>query len=208
MAIIYIMFIIMEVQVMKNKKKLIGSLVISVTFIVFLAVGYYISKPAKNINDKEMFTESAVNTTSETKKINVYVNGEVKKPGVYELESGSRIEDAIKISGGFTETADKTRLNLAKKLRDEDYIFIDTINLRNSNASGSSSSGTGENKVNINTASKEELMTVPGIGEVTAGNIIAYREKNGDFSTIEDLKKVGRIGDKTLEKFKDKIEVR
>lgn len=188
----------------KNKKKLIGSLIILLIFIIFLAVGKYISKPAKNITEKDIFTESAV-STNETKKITVYVNGEVKKPGVYVLDSGSRIGDAVNISGGFTELADTARINLAKKLRDEDYIFIDSKSEKNSSTS---SGNTSEGKVNINTATKEELMTVPGIGEVTAQNIIAYREKNGDFSTLEDLKKVGRIGDKTLEKFKDKIEVR
>lgn len=193
---------------MKNKKKIIGSLIILFIFIIFLAVGSYISKPAKNISEKDIFTDTTANTNNEIKKITVYVNGEVKNPGVYILESSSRVEDAIKLAGGFTDLADKARLNLAKKLRDEDYIYIDAKVDKKSGSSTGTAGGIEEGKVNINTATKEELMTVPGIGEVTAQNIIAYREKNGDFSTLEDLKKVGRIGDKTLEKFKEKIEVR
>jgi len=193
---------------MKNKKKIIGSLIILFIFIIFLAVGSYISKPAKNISEKDIFTDTTANTNNEIKKITVYVNGEVKNPGVYILESSSRVEDAIKLAGGFTDLADKARLNLAKKLRDEDYIYVDAKVDKKSGSSTETAGGIEEGKVNINTATKEELMTVPGIGEVTAQNIIAYREKNGDFSTLEDLKKVGRIGDKTLEKFKEKIEVR
>jgi len=194
---------------MKYKKKLIGSLIIFVIFVIFLVVGYYISKPAKNIASNDIFTENTEVANNETKKISVYINGEVKKPGVYTLESGSRIEDAVKICGGFTENADKTRLNLAKKIKDEDYIFVDTKSDKNSSTvSSSGSNNKNENIVNINTASKEELMTLPGVGDVTSQKILDYREKNGDFSKIDDLKKVGGIGDKTLEKFKDKIEAR
>ncbi len=191
---------------MKNKKKFIGSIVIFVLFLVFLAAGYYISRPAESKDSNDMFKENIDTVKTEAKTISVYVNGEVKCPGVYQLQSDSRVQDAVKASGGFTENADKTRLNLAKKLKDEDYIYVDTI-LRQGNSTLSNSSK-GSDVININTASREELMTLPGIGEVTAQKIIDYREKNGGFSSVEDLKKVGRIGDKTLEKFKDKIEAR
>ena len=99
-------------------------------------------------------------------------------------------------------------MNLAKKVRDEDYIFIDTLD--SSTGSGGASQGgvSSDGIVNVNTATKEELMTLPGVGDVTAQKIIDYREKNGDFQKIEDLTKVDRIGEKTLAKFKDKIEAR
>lgn len=197
---------------MRNKKKLIGSIVILIIFSIFLLVGYFISKPSKALDTKEVFNETASIESKGSKDITAYINGEVKNPGVYKVKEESRIEDLVKIAGGFTQNADKSRLNLAKKLRDEDYIYVDKINEGQSGAAVSQSSksnGIGQNgKININTASKEELKTVSGIGDVTAQKIIDYREKNGSFSTVEDLKKVGRIGDKTLEKMKDKIDIR
>lgn len=197
---------------MRNKKKIIGSIVILIVFFVFLLFGYFNSKPNKHLDSKEVFNETTSIESKDTKDITAYINGEIKNPGVYKVKSESRVEDLVKIAGGFTENADKYKLNLAKKLRDEDYIFVDTKNdLKNGVAAlqSPSSGGIGQNgKININTASKEELKTISGIGDVTAQKIIEYREKNGRFSTVEDLKKVGRIGDKTLEKIKDKIEAR
>ncbi|MGE5629098.1 MAG: helix-hairpin-helix domain-containing protein [Solirubrobacterales bacterium] len=191
---------------MKNKKKLIGSIVILVIFTGFLTIGYFISKPGKVPESTDIFKDSTEVLNSESGKISIYVNGEVKNPGVYKLDSGSRVLDAVNASGGFTENADNTRLNLAKKLKDEDQVFVNSKKQPGlqSQSSGSSS----ETLIDINSASKEELMKLPGIGEVTAQKIIEYRDKNGGFKTVEDLKKVGRIGDKTLEKFKDKIEAR
>jgi len=197
---------------MRNKKKLIGSIVILIIFSIFLLVGYFRSKPSKPLDSKEVFNETSSIESKENKDITAYVNGEVKNPGVYKVKEESRVEDLVKIAGGFTENADKSKLNLAKKLRDEDYIYVDKKSDGQSGIAspqGPKSDGIGQNgKININTASKEELKTVPGIGDVTAQKIIDYREKNGAFSTVEDLKKVGRIGDKTLEKMKDKIDVR
>lgn len=197
---------------MRNKKKIIGSMVILIIFAVFLLVGYFISKPSKSLDSKEVFNETASIESKENKDITAYINGEIKNPGVYKVKEGSRVEDLVKTAGGFTENADKYKLNLAKKLRDEDYIYVDKkIEGQNGVAApqNSKSNGVGQNgKININIASKEELKTIPGIGDVTAQKIIDYREKNGSFSTVEDLKKVGRIGDKTLEKMKDKMDVR
>ncbi|MCI1996476.1 MAG: ComEA family DNA-binding protein [Clostridium luticellarii] len=205
---------------MKNRKKIIGSIIILALFSVFLAVGYVHSRPAKVNKDSEnIFREQntgenskgteAVNNTGE---ITVYINGEIKKPGVYKLKNNSRVENLVKAAGGFTDEADSLKLNLAKKLKDEDYIYVDS---KTSNAAGSSASPVSsqsqmgnDGKVNINEASKEELKTIPGIGDVTSQKIIDYREKNGDFSSVEDLKKIDRIGDKTLEKIRDKIDIR
>lgn len=197
---------------MRNKKKIIGSIAILIIFSIFLTIGYFISRPAKEVNSKEVFNETSVVESKDVKDMTVYINGEVNKPGVYKLETDSRMEELIKLAGGFTENADKSKLNLAKKLRDEDYIYVDKkseVSNAQSSSQSNRSSGIGQDgKVNINIASKEELKTVPGIGDVTAQKILDYREKNGRFSSIEDLKKLGGIGDKTLEKMKDKIEVR
>ncbi|MBP1744326.1 MAG: DNA-binding protein [Firmicutes bacterium] len=192
---------------MKWKSKITGSLVILAVFVVCLAVGYFTTRPVENLKEEEIFAEEA-GAAAKEQTVTVYVNGEVNRPGVYSLVAGSRIKDAIEASGGFTAAADIKRVNLAKKIRDEDYIFIDTQDSSQGAAGASISGISSDGLVNINTATKEELMTVPGIGEVTAQKIIDFREKNGDFQKIEDLTKVDRIGEKTLAKFRDKIEAR
>ncbi|SUY60542.1 putative comE operon protein 1 [Clostridium sporogenes] len=202
---------------MKNKKKIIGSIIIAFILAVFTVVGYVLSKPEKtNINEEEIFVENVKSTEKEIskseKKITVYVNGEVKNPGVYKLNENSRVEELIKISGGYTSNADTCKLNLAKKLKDEDYIYIDKKGENNAGTNNSvapTNSGiSAEGKVDLNTASKEELKTIPGIGDVTAQKILDYREKQGTFKNFEDLKAIGRIGDKTIEKIKEKAEIR
>lgn len=199
---------------MRNNKKIIGSVVILMVFSIFLVIGYYISRPVKEINSKEIFNEGTSVDSKDSKLMTVYINGEVKNSGVYKLKSESRIEDLVKSAGGFTENANVNKINLAKKLKDEDYIYVEkkldekangsAAGVLKSSNNGSSQSG----KIDINSASKEELKTIPGIGDVTAQKIIEYRENNGRFSSVEDLKKVGRIGEKTLDKMKDKIDVR
>lgn len=115
---------------MKDKKKIIGSIIIVFILAVFTVIGYVLSKPEKtNINEEEIFVENVKSTEKENskseKEITVYVNGEVKNPGVYKLNENSRVEELIKISGGYTNNADAGKLNLAKKLKDEDYIYIE-----------------------------------------------------------------------------------
>ena len=205
----------------KNKEKIIGSIVIIVVFLGFLTFGYMNSKSEK-LDDKEIFIESneisKTTVNNENKSLKVQIRGEVEAPGVYTMESGSRVEDLIKIAGGLTEKADKDRIvSQAKKLKDEECIIIPAIQLINETSTNNVNLGivkilpdysNKEDKININTASREDLMKIPGIGEVIAGNIIEFREKNGEFNVIEDLKKVDRIGEKTFEKMKEKIEVR
>ncbi|MEY7999021.1 helix-hairpin-helix domain-containing protein [Clostridium sp. Mt-5] len=206
---------------MKNKKKIIGSIIILAVFSLFLIVGYINSRPVEiNENSKDIFSEQDTAETHKNaedsnyaKEITVYINGQVKNPGVYRLKDSSRVENLVKAAGGFTDGADSYKLNLAKKLKDEDYIYVDSKiskdEVNTQSMSGSSGSQTeGNGKVNINRGSKEELKTIPGVGDVTAQKIIDYREQNGDFSSVEDLKKVDRIGDKTLDKIRDKIDIR
>lgn len=196
---------------MKNKKKIIGSIVIAVVFVIFLITGYYVNTPAKADANKDIFVNSQTTQSKDSGEITVYINGEVNKAGVYKVKSGSRIDELISIAGGVTSKGDTQKLNLAKKLKDEDYIFVNSKNtVVNSASQGRAVSGTStsEEKININAATKEELKTIPGVGDVTSQKIIDYREKNGDFKTIEDLKKIGGFGDKSLEKVKDKIDIR
>lgn len=208
---------------MKKKEKIIGSIAIVIILILFLIMGYFITKP-KHVQTNDIFVDSSGQKSQSSDKsdevkgrdIEVEVKGEVRKPGVYILESGSRVKDAVDMAGGFTDSADTDSLILVKKLKDEDCIVIhkkgESANAAVSAASGGiisgNSSSQGDDQIDLNTASLEELDKIPGVGPVTAQKIIDYREKNGPFKSIEDLKKVGRIGDKTLEKIKDKIVVR
>lgn len=139
-------------------------------------------------------------------QIQVHVAGEVNKPGVYKLDAGSRIMDAVNAAGGFTSKADQNSLNLAKVLEDGEQILINSTEpASNPSTSDSNSSSSNNGKVNINTADLATLQTLSGVGPSTAQKIIDYRNANGKFKTIEDLKKVSGIGEKTFEKFKDKI---
>lgn len=194
---------------MKQNKKLIGSVALLIIILIFFIVGYFINRVPQNYNGKDIFVETDKGEKSEEKYITVYINGEVKNPGVYNLKPDSRIGDLIKASGGLNDKADKSRLNLAKKLKDEDYILVDPLIEKNSiNESQGNSNNTNSNgKINLNKASKEELKSIPGIGDVTAQKIIDYRESNNGFSRVEDIKKIDRIGEKTFEKVKDKIDV-
>lgn len=137
-------------------------------------------------------------------EIQVHVGGEVVTPGLYKLEDGARINDAIQAAGGFTENANKDSLNLAKILEDGEQLVIPSKSGTSAEGGGASSS-TNNGKVNINTADLATLQTLSGVGPATAQKIIDFRTANGKFKSIEDIKKVSGIGDKTFEKFKDQI---
>lgn len=158
--------------------------------------------------------------------IYVDVRGQVKNPGVYQLPGGSRIYEAIERAGGMTKEAAEASLNQAEKLTDGQQIYVlskdeqetaresgvypanaaantDASAAKNSAGAGAS----GDGKVNLNTAMKEELMTLTGVGEVKADSIIRYREEHGAFQSVEDVKKIEGIKDGVFNKIKDQITV-
>lgn len=136
----------------------------------------------------------------------VDVQGEVKKPGVYELPINSRVNDAIKAAGGSLQSADLSFVNQARLIKDGEQIYIER-KISNAIARTRSSSGSLNGILNLNRASAKELEKLPGIGPVLASRIIEYRKINGNFQSIDDLRKVQGIGASTLEKFKSKIRV-
>ncbi|WP_274307528.1 helix-hairpin-helix domain-containing protein [Solibacillus daqui] len=151
----------------------------------------------------------------------VDVKGAVRYPGVYTLEEGMRIVDAIEAAGGYTEQANPTLINHAQKLQDELVLYIPKVGEQlteelemlivgaTSNSSSSGSSGVNKSgKVNLNKANDSELTQLPGIGPSKANAIIGHRTEQGNFQTIEDLKKVTGIGEKTFEQLKELIDVK
>lgn len=146
------------------------------------------------------------------KKITVYVCGEVMTPGVYELVAEARVYQAIEAAGGMTEQAVKNRINLAEQISDGQMITVLSEEEAAKNpipAEPSAFDGSKETsgKVNINSANQEELMTLPGVGSSKASDIIAYREQNGNFKSIEQLMEIKGIKEGMFNKIKDLITV-
>ena len=135
----------------------------------------------------------------------VDLRGEIANPGVYELQAGSRLDDAVVAAGGLTDDADLTQLNLAARLQDGSIVTVPGVaSLAPPGASvdagsiATASEAQQGGLINLNTSSAAELETLPGVGEVTAGRIIAYREANGSFRSVDDLVHVQGISMKTI----------
>lgn len=130
--------------------------------------------------------------------IKVYVTGAVVAPGVYTLLPGSRVEDAVEAAGGFMPDAASEQINLASLLWDGAQIHVPHL---------TASTRVGGGRININTASAEEIATLPGIGPTTAQKIVEYRLQHGPFRTIQDIQNVPGIGPTTFAKIRDYITV-
>lgn len=150
-------------------------------------------------------TAQVAEYSEQNDKIYIYICGEVKHPDVYELSNGARVIEAIKAAGGLTKKADTIAVNQALLLTDGQQIYIPHISEAVSpDSTGNHNSDT---RVNINSAVKEQLMTLPGIGEAKANLIISDRENNGKFVNIEDIKRIEGIKDGVFLKIKDLIKV-
>lgn len=159
----------------------------------------------ENTQIEEVFAHTTDEENTEMESANIFivhVSGAVLNPGVYELEEGARVIDAIEIAGGITDDANQHAINLAKKVIDEEKIYVprqdEVIEEQDFIQSK-------DNKININSAKQSELEELPGIGTVLAKRIIEYREQNGKFRLLEDIMKVSGIGTKKYENIKDLI---
>ena len=159
------------------------------------------------VEEENVEIEKESNSEAETC---IYVNvcGQVANPGVYRLTKESRMFEAIEAAGGITEDAHETVLNLAEVLEDGQQIYIPSRKEVETQEKTEKEAEKDDGKINLNSASKEELMTLSGIGEVKAQAIISYREEHGGFQSIEELTEVAGIKDASFQKVKDQIKVK
>ena len=209
-----------------KKQKII---VIAIAGIVVIGIMYFIYNKNQVKEDINIENEILVNNVSTNENntnddmVIIHITGSVKNPGIVKLKEESRIEDAIEAAGGLTENADITKVNLAyvvedgtkikipsaseEDIGDEDIIDSksgDNIIIEENTISSNNSTQT----ININKATEKEFETLPGIGPSLASKIIEYRNQNGKFGSIEDIKNVNGIGDSKYEKIKDLITVK
>lgn len=209
-----------------KKQKII---VITIAGIVAIGIIYFIynkNQVKEDINiENEILVNSVITNENNTNDeiVIIHITGSVKNPGIVKLKEESRIEDAIEAAGGLTENADITKVNLAyivedgtkikipsaseEDIGDEDIIDSksgDNIIIEENTVSSNNSTQT----ININKATEKEFETLPGIGPSLASKIIEYRNQNGKFGSIDDIKNVNGIGDSKYEKIKDLITVK
>ena len=197
----------------QNVKSIILAFVCSLVLIIGALFYFNQNKPEdysgvsfSNIsNETNNNDEKAENRHDE--KIFVDVKGAVKHPGVFETTKDKRVKDLIEEAGGLLDAADTSTLNLSQKVKDQMVIYVLKHGEKPKQISDGGSSSSNADVININTANKEQLMKISGVGKTKAEAIISYREKNGDFKKKEDITKVRGIGKATFEKIKDKIEV-
>jgi competence protein ComEA len=151
-------------------------------------------------------------TPQTSREIKVYVAGAVAHPGVYSFQKGDRVDDAVKAAGGMTTEADPDHVNLAASLVDGQEIDVPRLSATNTPAPSRTPAGKrgastpSSAPVNINTATVEELVTLPGVGPVTARDIVDYRQRHGPFNSVADLLKVP-VHRSVFERIKDRVTV-
>ena len=215
----------------EHLKKIIGVIVVLAGITGIIVINYLYEEPQSAIAESnELELVDLTTTTSEEGKKSIFIDikGAVKKPGVYETDENSKVIDAITLAGGLKSNADTSNINLSQHLKDEMVIYIFTenelkkseekiacdttcktevIEVNNCTEKTSSINNEKDDKlININTASKEELMSLSGIGEAKADAIIAYRNEK-QFATIEDIMEVSGIGESVFATIKDSITV-
>ena len=203
----------------RNKQNIVLIVIVLIIVSVFSISNYikqqkvYILSGETEKGTIESNNENNAIGQPDTGKIMVHVEGEIANPGVYELDKDSRVFNAIEAAGGLSKDADKKCINLAKKIVDEEYIYIPNKNEKDIEFPYRENllipTGTIENTnlININRANIMELKELPGIGDVLAGRIIEYRNEKGGFKSIEEIKNVSGIGDKKFSDIKDKVTI-
>ncbi|MBB1078588.1 helix-hairpin-helix domain-containing protein [Limosilactobacillus sp. STM2_1] len=198
---------------------LILAIIIVITGYLFIGKEQKDRLPISNTNAVVASSVSESNGESSSINLNtkgvvaIDIKGAVQKPGVYQLKADSRVNEALTAAGGPLVNADLRQVNLAKQLTDQQMIYIPTIGEVppiSSSAADTLSSNSGNSNspmVNINTATKEQLCQITGIGDKKADLILQYRQEHGQFKSVDELKEINGFGEKTVAKLKDHLTV-
>ncbi|HHX74545.1 MAG TPA: ComEA family DNA-binding protein [Firmicutes bacterium] len=181
-----------------NRRELAGALLLAVLLVAGLLLRFTVF--AAKTSGPEIIPPGDNNLQEKKREAEIFVHvaGAVRRPGVYTLPAGARVIHALEAAGGVLPDGDEHALNLAEPLYDGRHISVPYLGQEAPAAAT-------EGKVNINTATAEELDRLPGIGPAKAAAIVAYREKNGPFQSLEDLVNVSGIGPSTVETLKEYV---
>jgi competence protein ComEA len=187
-----------------------GAGIVICLIILFFFIQQKKSDPLEQVAQSQEFTEDSPQLSqSQDQRIFLDIKGAVRQPGMYEGKENMRVWDAVMLAGGFSEEADTKQVNFSKRVTDQMVIYIpkqgeqvaaleDTLQ---QSSEGESS------KVNLNQATEAQLQELSGVGQKKAQEIIRYREENGGFKIIDELKNISGFGDKTFEKLKDNLSI-
>ncbi len=182
-----------------------------------LAFQGYQARQAKHaspvITEKQVWESGKTEAPTEPNfipaSIKVYITGQVRHPGVITLQEGDRVAEAIDLAGGCLPEADLNGINMALKVKDEGMYYVPSIGEEiPGDVQASISGAEGDGKININLADQSLLETLPGIGPSKSQKILEYRDKNGNFKSIEEIMNITGIAEKTFESLKDLITIR
>lgn len=204
-----------------NKKKILIEIIIALVLVIAVIYNFFTTNEENidlgNIVQNIPSNEDVIEETKQEENMKIHITGEIKNPGIIELKIGSRIADAIEKAGGVTSLANLENVNLAYELEDGQKLYIPNINETkneyvldgiDSNIVETTNFSNANKIININKASEIELQEIPGVGPSMAKKIITYREENGKFKNIEDIKNVSGIGEKKFENIKEYITIK
>jgi len=196
---------------MEERRK---KIILIVGLALVMIVGSFYSFWQKNSVSEHVTTgevmKGAKGNEEKSNEIVIYISGAVNKPGVFKLAQNARVIDAVTLAGGLTPEADVTKTNMAQLVKDGMHINVVAkapVSQSNGTSTPPVSIGKGQGMININSADKTALDTLPGVGPALAERIVEYRQTNGGFSDIEGLKKVPGVSSSKFEKMKDKITI-
>jgi competence protein ComEA len=180
------------------------ALKLTITLIAVVAFGTYVFSSGIGQDNTVKISKSnelpEQNSNIESPKIYVHVAGSVKSPGIYQLDSGTRVYDAVLAAGGFTDKANQASVNMARALNDGEQLLV------SSESTGAVFEGAlSSTLISLNQASSSQLEDLPGVGPALAGRIVDWRTANGGFKAKEDLLNVAGIGDKLFASVKDLV---
>lgn len=179
----------------------VGAAIVLVLVAACVSVVIGIVRTAANPVEEVPYTAP----TADAASVYVHVFGAVAEPGLYRLTEGARVVDVVAAAGGLDADADATAVNLARRLTDGEQVYVPIVG--ETVADSPAGAPPGDGRVNLNTADAAELDTLPRIGPAMAARILAWREENGRFTSVEDLLAVPGIGDKMLEGLRDLVTV-